>query len=595
MFQSFDESANPDQGPARLAALRRRMAEVGVNGFLVPRADAHQGEYVPERDARLSWLTGFTGSAGFAAILEESAGVFVDSRYRLQVREQVATEFTPVDWPETRLADWLISRLGRGKVGFDPWLHSLAEIRKLEGGLAGHNVELQRCDNLVDDIWPDQPAPPREPIETFPETVAGETAVAKIDRMSGILRADGHTAAILTLPDSICWLLNIRGSDIPRNPLVLCNAILYADGRVSLFVDPEKSANWHPVDGVSTFHPDQFTTTLASLSGPVTVDPGTVPVAVTDILEKAGCGVNEAGDPCIVAKARKNSAEITATREAHLRDGAAMCEFLCWLDGQDANSLSEIDVVKALEGYRRATNVLRDISFDTICGSGPNGAIVHYRVTEKTNRQLRNGELLLVDSGGQYVDGTTDITRTVALGAPPAEAISAFTRVLKGMIAISRLRWPAGLAGRDIDAFARAPLWAAGQDYGHGTGHGVGVFLCVHEGPQRLSRTGEVVLEPGMILSNEPGFYKEGAFGIRIENLIVTRQAAVPEGGNISELLEFETLTFVPIDLSLVDRNLLSADEVCWINRYHDDTRARIGPRLTDAAREWLDRATRPL
>lgn len=592
MFQSFDESSEPERGPERLAALRAQLSAHGLDGFLVPRADAHQGEYVPDRDARLAWLTGFTGSAGFAAILQAHAGVFVDSRYRLQVRQQVADDFTPVDWPETKLADWLTDTLGAGDVGFDPWLHSLSEIRSLENHLQGKNIKMVPTENLVEAIWADQPAAPAEPVEVYPDTLAGESSREKRQRMARILSDAGHRAAILTLPDSICWLLNIRGADIPRNPLVLCNAILFDDGRVTVYISPEKLGGWTPDAGVTTQPPGRFAEDLARMSGPVSVDAASVPMAVIRILEDAGLRIIEAGDPCIPAKARKSEAEIAATREAHLRDGAAMCEFLCWLDATPANQLTEIDVVTELERFRSATNQLRDISFDTICGSGPNGAIVHYRVTHKTNRKLREGELLLVDSGGQYVDGTTDITRTIALGAPPDAARAAFTRVLQGMIAISRLRWPAGLAGRDLDAFARAPLWAAGQDYGHGTGHGVGVFLCVHEGPQRLSRTGDVALVPGMILSNEPGFYKEGAFGIRIENLIVVEPAPDLPEATVSELLQFETLTYVPIDRRLIDVSRLTKPDRDWLNEYHAEVRRRIAPRLSEAARKWLDEVT---
>jgi Xaa-Pro aminopeptidase len=359
-----------------------------------------------------------------------------------------------------------------------------------------------------------------------PVDLAGESSPDKRARIAKILHDAGQTAAVLTLPDSISWLLNIRGSDIPKNPVVHAFAILHADGRVALYLNPEKVAHLGPDPGIDVHPPEAFDPALRALHGPVRVDKSTAPLAVSRILHDAGVEVAWGDDPCILPKARKNETELKATAEAHLRDGAAMVEFLAWLDREaPKGKLTEIDVVKALEGFRRATNALHDISFDTICGAGPNGAIVHYRVTDGTNRKVAPGELLLIDSGGQYVDGTTDITRTVAVGAATEEQRACFTRVLQGMIAISRARWPRGLAGRDLDALARAPLWMAGMDYDHGTGHGVGAFLCVHEGPQRLSRISEVPLEPGMILSNEPGYYREGAFGIRIENLIVVREA----------------------------------------------------------------------
>jgi Xaa-Pro aminopeptidase len=595
MFQSFEATTAPDQGPPRLKALRREMAADGLDGFLVPRADAHQGEYVAPRDDRLAWLTGFTGSAGFCAVLQELAGVFVDGRYRVQVKTQVAPEFTPVNWPETKLGPWLAEHLPHGgKVGFDPWLHTAQDIETVEKAVAGHGIHLAPVPNLVDRIWEDQPAPPVGPVMDHPVELAGESSPDKRARIAKLVHDAGQKAAVLTLPDSISWLLNIRGSDIPRNPVVHAFAILGADGRVGLFLDPGKIAHLGPDPGIDVHPPEAFEAALRALEGPVRVDKATAPLAVSRILHDAGIEIAWADDPCILPKARKNDTELKATAEAHLRDGAAMVEFLAWLDREaPKGKLTEIDVVKALEGFRRATNALHDISFDTICGAGPNGAIVHYRVTEATNRKVAPGELLLVDSGGQYVDGTTDITRTVAVGVATDEQRACFTRVLQGMIAISRVRWPRGLAGRDLDALARAALWMAGMDYDHGTGHGVGTFLCVHEGPQRLSRISDVPLEPGMILSNEPGYYREGAFGIRIENLIVVREA--PKLGDGRDQLCFETLTWVPIDRRLIDAGLLAPGERSWINRYHADVREKIGPRVSAQARVWLDAATRPI
>jgi Xaa-Pro aminopeptidase len=595
MFQSFEATTSPEQGPERLRALRRELAADGLDGFLVPRADAHQGEYVAPRDERLSWLTGFTGSAGFCAVLQEIAGVFVDGRYRVQVKAQVADDFTPVNWPETKLGPWLAEHLPHGgKVGFDPWLHTAGEIEGYEKALDGSGVHLAPVGNLVDRIWEDQPAPPSGKVSDQPVELAGESSRDKIARMAKGIHAAGQKAAVLTLPDSISWLLNIRGSDIPRNPVVHAFAILHDNGRVSLFLDPSKVADLGPDPLIDVAPPEAFEAALGGLHGPVRVDKTTAPLAVSRILAEAGIEVAWGDDPCILPKARKNEVELASTTEAHLRDGAAMVEFLAWLDQEAPKGrLTEIDVVTKLETVRRASNALHDISFETICGAGPNGAIVHYRVTEGTNRKVSPGELLLIDSGGQYVDGTTDITRTVAVGAATQEQRGCFTRVLQGMIAISRARWPRGLAGRDLDALARAPLWMAGMDYDHGTGHGVGVFLSVHEGPQRLSRISEVPLEPGMILSNEPGYYREGAFGIRIENLIVVREAE--KIADDRDQLCFETLTWVPIDRRLIDTALLSPGERSWINRYHADVRSRIGPRVGPEARAWLETVTRPI
>ena len=599
MFQTFDSHSSPDQGPPRLAALRAQLAEMGLDGCLVPRADAHQGEYVAGRDERLQWLTGFTGSAGFCIVLPKVAGVFIDGRYRTQVKAQVDLgHFTPVPWPETRPGDWIRDRQASGRIGFDPWLHTADEIAKLETALEGTGVTLCRFDrNPVDAIWSDQPPGPLGKVILHPDSLAGESHADKRARLGQDLRSSGQTAAVLTLPDSLCWLLNIRGADVPKNPVVHGFAILHADGRVDLFSAPAKyddTVRVHLGTDVALHAPDAFAQALARLTGPVRVDKTTAPLAVSDLLTAAGISVSWGDDPCKLPKARKNPTEIAATREAHLRDGAAMVEFLCWLDDQaPRGQLTEISVVQALEGFRRATNALHDISFDTISGAGPNGAIIHYRVTEETNRPIRQDELLLVDSGGQYPDGTTDITRTIAIGDPGDEAREAYTRVLQGLIAISRVRFPKGLAGRDIDALARYPLWLAGQDYDHGTGHGVGAFLSVHEGPQRISRLSEVPLDPGMILSNEPGYYREGAFGIRLENLIVVEPA--PALGDNRAQLAFETLTFAPFDRRLVLRDRLAPGERDWLNAYHAAVQDRLTARVSAVARDWLALACAPL
>ncbi len=599
MFQKFDSTATPEHGPARLAQLRVQMQEQGLAGFLVPRADAHQGEYVAPHDARLEWLTGFTGSAGFCIALLDVAGVFVDGRYRTQVKHQVDLgAYTPVDWPETQPAPWLRQHLTAGRVGFDPWLHTPAEIAKIEKGLAGSDITLAPCPNLIDRIWPDQPAPPTGTITPYPEALAGEAHGDKLTRLGATLRNQGQRAAVITLPDSIAWLLNVRGSDIPRNPIPHAFAILHDDGHCTLFADAAKvddALRAHLGDTVMIRPVAAFAPALRSLTGPVRVDHDSAPVWVLHQLDEAGVAHEAGQDPCVLPKATKTRAEIAATREAHLRDAAAMCEFLCWFDAQAPGTITEIDVATQLEGCRRASNELRDISFDTIAGTGPHGAIMHYRVTYDTNATLEEGQLIVLDSGGQYLDGTTDITRTLPVGQVGDEEKICFTRVLKGMIGISRLRFPRGLAGRDLDAIARYPLWVAGQDFNHGTGHGVGVYMCVHEGPQRLSRVSDVALQPGMILSNEPGYYREGAFGIRLENLIVVQEAPDLPGGDPRPMHDFETLTFVPIDRRLVLPALLSDEERDWLNAYHAECRDKIAPRLSEAARLWLMEATAPI
>ncbi|NEY91322.1 aminopeptidase P family protein [Tabrizicola oligotrophica] len=601
MFQTFESHANPAQGPARLAALREVLAAEGLAGFLVPRADVHQGEYVAARDERLQWLTGFTGSAGFAIVLGAVAGVFIDGRYRTQVKGQVDLgHFTPVSWPEVKPADWLRQNMTGGVVGFDPWLHTAEEIGKLEAGLQSSGITLRSCENMVDRIWTGQPEAPMGRAFAHPDALAGETSAAKRARLADGLRKAGQTAAVITLPDSLCWLLNIRGADVPRNPILHGHAILHDDARVSLFAEAAKfdeATRAHLGEHVTLRPVAAFVPALRTLQGTVRVDKATAPLAVSMELEEAGLTVAFADDPCRLPKACKNAGEINGMREAHLRDGAAVVEFLCWLDARLPQSgLTEIDVVKALEGFRRATNALHDISFDTICGAGPNGAIMHYRVTEQSNRVVAQNALLLVDSGAQYLDGTTDITRTVAVGDPGDYARACYTRVLQGTIAISRVRWPAGLAGRDLDPLARAPLWLAGQDFNHGTGHGVGAFLSVHEGPQRLSRISEVPLEPGMILSNEPGYYREGEFGIRLENLIVVETAPDLPGGDAErEQLRFETLTFAPFDRRLVVAAMLAPGERDWLNAYHAEVLDKLGARLSPAALAWCKAACAPL
>ena len=592
MFQTFDVTASPGAAPPRVALLRDWMATQRLDAFLVPRADAWQGENVAPGDERLARITGFTGSAGFAAILADRAAVFTDGRYTVQVTAQTDPDtFETVNWPATTLADWLPEALpAGGRVGFDPMLHTVREIATLRG-LDG--IEMVPSANGVDAIWTDRPAAPAAPMRIYPERLAGQTAAEKRARIGAAIAAAGAAEFVTNQPDAIAWLLNVRGGDIARMPVVQAFAVIHADGSVDLVCDPAKTAPVadHLGPQVRVVPAANLIPLLEGLSGPTGFDPAACPVAMHAALREP----REMDDPVALPKARKNAAEIAATREAHLRDGAAMVRFLHWLDTERAPGTTEIDVVRALEGFRRETNLLRDISFDTIAGSGPHGAIVHYRVNAETNRTLDADTVLLVDSGGQYEDGTTDVTRTIPLGTPPREIAHAFTRVLQGMIAVSRARFPKGVAGAHLDALARAPLWAEHRDYDHGTGHGVGVYLGVHEGPARISRTSRIPLEPGMILSNEPGYYRAGEYGIRIENLLVVTEAEPPEGGDDRTMRAFETLTFVPIDRRLVLLDLLSRDERDWLDAYHAEVVRRIGPRLDGAERDWLVRMCAPL
>lgn len=600
MFQDFRRRTTPATGAPRLAALRGAMAEAGVDAFLIPRADAHQGENVAPRDERLAWLTSFTGSAGMAVAARDHAAIFVDGRYRLQVRDQVDVGlFEPLRIPEDSLGDWLASALtGGGRVGFDPWLHTQGEIDRLAGVLEPRQVSLVRVANLIDTVWTDQPAPPAEPIVPHPEGFAGRSSAEKRTELAAGLVKRDLAAFVLTFPDSIAWLLNIRGSDIARTPVPLAFAILGADGRVSLFIDPAQAGpevRDHLGPEVIVAPRADFGPALGALEGRVGVDKARAPVWVADRLRDGGSEVVWETDPCLLPKARKTEAELAGARAAHLRDATVIADFLAWLDAAGPRGdLTEIDVVTKLESLRTATGALRDISFETICGAGPNGAIVHYRVTEESNRPVRPGDILLVDSGGQYPDGTTDITRTVAIGPVPEEAIRPFTLVLKGLIAVSRLRWPEGRTGRDIDVFARAALWQAGLDFDHGTGHGVGAYLGVHEGPQSLSGRGTEPLLPGMIVSVEPGYYREGAFGIRTENLAAVRTAEIPEGGE-RLMLGFETLTLVPIDRRLIDPGLLGPEDKAWLDAYHARVLAEVGPAVAPETARWLAAACAPI
>ncbi|CTQ51366.1 aminopeptidase P family protein [Jannaschia donghaensis] len=592
MFQTFDVTARPEAAAPRVAKLRDWMADQNLDAFLVPRADAHQGEYVAPRDERMAWISGFTGSAGFVVVLRDRAAVFTDGRYTVQVKAQTDSDvFETVNWPATGLADWLPDALpDGGRVGFDAMLHPVDQMKSLSD-LPG--IDFVPCANGVDAVWDDRPDAPAAPMTVYPEALAGRSAADKRADIAATLPGHGVDAVLTNAPEAVAWLLNIRGGDIARTPIPQCFAVLHADASVDLICDPPKSepVRDHLGPDVRICAPSDMPSLLAGLTGPVGYDAASCPVGLAEMLSEG----RAISDPFALPRAIKTDAEITATTEAHLRDAAAMVRFLRWLDQDCTPQTTEIDVVTALEGFRRETNQLRDISFETIAGSGPNGAIVHYRVNTETNRTLDTDSVLLVDSGGQYLDGTTDITRTIPLGQPPQDIARAFTRVLQGMIAVSRARFPVGVAGAHLDALARAPLWMEHRDYDHGTGHGVGVYLGVHDGPARISRASTVPLKAGMILSNEPGYYRPGEYGIRIENLIVCTPAPRPDGGDDRDMLRFETLTLVPIDRRLIQTDLLSGDERNWIDTYHATVAARIGPRVDGSDRTWLDNMCAPL
>ncbi len=602
MFQSFDTLADPTLGAARLASLRAEAARLGLTGFVVPRADEFQGEYVPPSAERLHWLTGFSGSAGVAAVLADRAALLVDGRYTLQAAHEIDTAaFDVVDIVATPLADWLATRLGAGdRLGFDPWLHTRAQTRRLLDAAAKAGAELVPvAENLVDRLWIDRPAPPTAPLSVQPLVHAGEAIETKIARIAAGLAEAGRDALLLTQPDSIAWVFNLRGRDVAHNPVPLAFAVLPATGRPTLFVAGPKidaAVAAHLAPHVDVAAPDALLPALDALgarAATVAIDPAWTPEILVRRLETADAVLAEGEDPVILPKAAKNTAEIDGARAAQRRDAVAMVRFLAWFDAE-GHATDEIACCERLEAFRADTGALLDLSFDTISGAGPNGAIVHYHATRATNRPIDRNSLFLLDSGGQYRDGTTDVTRTIAVGTPTPEMRRAFTLVLEGHVAVAAARFPVGTPGSALDTLARIALWKAGFDYDHGTGHGVGSYLSVHEGPQRIAKTGAVPLVPGMIVSNEPGYYRTDAFGIRIENLILVTPPERPDGGDRA-MLGFETLTLVPIDHRCIDLALLSPTARAWVDAYHARVAAEIGPLLDPETRAWLARATAPL
>ncbi len=602
-FQSFDDP-QPAQTGARVQALRAELAKRGLSGLILPRADRHQNEYVPPSEERLAWLTGFTGSAGTTVVLADKAALFVDGRYTLAARTQVDTSvFTIVPIADTSPERWLEQNLpSGGKLGYDPWLHTADGAERLGRACATAGATLVPVEpNPIDTIWSDRPAPPLGPVVLHDLRYAGEAANAKLDKIRaevGHLRAD---ALVISDPHAVAWTFNIRGSDVAHTPLPLAFAVVPKDGRPTLYIDSVKLSNAvrHKLEETAEVRePGAFIGDLQSLGAAhrnVRLDQATGADALSRIIGDAGGKLTRGLDPIAMMKAAKNPVEIAGARAAHVRDGAAVTRFLAWFDREALKGqLTEIGTVEALESFRRDTGLLKDVSFPSISGAGPDGAIVHYRVTRATDRKIAPNELFLIDSGGQYEDGTTDITRTVAVGKPTAEMRQRFTLVLKGHIGIARAVFPDGIAGAQLDPFARQALWAHGLDFDHGTGHGVGSYLSVHEGPARISKLGNTPLKRGMILSNEPGYYKAGEYGIRIENLVLVVEGKKVAGAE-KPLNAFETLTLAPIDRRLVDRKLLDAGEVAWLDAYHAEVARTLSPLVDDETRRWLADATRPL
>jgi Xaa-Pro aminopeptidase len=603
-FQSFEDRTERAASGARVAALRTELARRGLTGFVVPRSDRHQNEYVPASEERLAWLTGFTGSAGAAIVLMERAVLFVDGRYTLQVREQVDTSlFTIEHLVETPPDRWIETNLtSADRLGYDPWLHTVESAERLAKACAAAGATLVAVEpDLIDAIWRDRPAPPLGAVTLHDLRFAGEAAEEKLARIRAELAKLRADALVVSDPHAVAWAFNIRGADVAHTPLPLAFAVVPQAGRPALFVDGRKLSNdvRDRLEGLADVRePADFVQAVAALGQArktVRLDQATAADALARLVITHGGKVARGACPIALMKAVKNQVEISGARAAHIRDGAAVTRFLAWFDREAAHgTLTEIDAVAALESFRRDTGQLKDISFPTISGAGPDGAIVHYRVTSKTNRGIVPGELFLIDSGGQYQDGTTDITRTVAVGEPTAEMRERFTRVLKGHIAIARAVFPDGTTGAQLDSFARQFLWAQGLDFDHGTGHGVGSYLSVHEGPARISKLGTTALRRGMILSNEPGYYKAGAYGIRIENLVLVGEAAAVPGAE-KPLNAFETLTLAPIDRRLIVANMLTPEETEWLDGYHARVAQTLSPLVDAETRAWLAAATRPL
>ena len=604
MRQSFDETTDPSFGPRHTPLIRAAMARQALDGFLIPHEDEHQNEYLPAANDRLAWATGFTGSAGAAVIFKDTAAVFVDGRYTLRVRKQVDEGLFEIrDLVDGGVPAYLTDAAKAGwSIGYDARLHSPEALERLRDAAAKAGATLKAVDsNPLDEAWGAQrPGQPQAAVVPHPLEFAGEDSAAKRTRIGEALAELGADAAVLTAPATIAWLFNVRGGDVIRSPLPLGQAILDKDGSARLFLDPAKITADLPAwlgNGVRLEAPDALPAALAEQQGrKVLVDPALTSAWYFEALTDAGAQVVRGADPAALPRACKNDVEIAGTRRAHVRDGAALTQFLHWIATEAQVSFpDELTIVAKLEGFREATGVLKDLSFDTIAGAGPNGAVVHYRPTTRSNRRVEAGSLLLVDSGAQYLDGTTDVTRTLAIGEPTDEMKRRFTLVLKGHLALARVRFPEGTTGSALDALARAPLWSAGLDFDHGTGHGVGSYLGVHEGPQRISKApSSVPLQPGMIVSNEPGYYKTGAYGIRIETLqFVTPAAPLHDGER--PMLGFETLTLAPIDRRCIARDLLTDEERAQLDAYHARVLAQIGPLVEADVRLWLEGACAPI
>ncbi len=606
MFQTFDVKTDKSWAREHLPPLRIELAKQNLDGFYIPHADEYQNEYLPACGERLAWVTGFSGSAGTAIVLRDKAAIFVDGRYTVQVREQVDETLLEIKHITTEPPlDWLAKNLAQDSLfGYDPWLHTISQVEALQKACAKVNATLVPCKiNPIDTCWDNQPEQPITLVVPHAIDYAGSTSEEKRLKIGKILKHRGSEAVVLSKPESIAWLLNIRGQDVTHTPLPLSRAIAFSDGSVQFFVNPEKlteDLKRHFGNAIAVQPEDKFGEALIALGHDkktTELDPENSPAWVLDRLNEGEAAIEFKSDPCVLPRACKNKVEQEGARQAHLRDGAAITRFLAWISVEGPNeTLDEISAAKKLESFRTETNELKDLSFQTISAAGPNAALPHYSVTTKSNLPIKNNSIYLVDSGGQYCDGTTDITRTIAIGTPTKEMRDRFTYVLKGHIAIATARFPEGTAGGQLDVLARIALWKAGLNFDHGTGHGVGSYLGVHEGPQAIApgpRGIAAALREGMIISNEPGYYKEGEYGIRIENLVIVT-APVDIGGD-RPMHRFETITLAPIDLNLVEVSLLLDEEKRWLNAYHKNVQAKLSPLVDEQTRQWLAQATKEI
>lgn len=585
--------------------VRRVLEGQGLGGFIIPRTDEFQGEYIPACAERLKWLTGFTGSAGTAVVLADRAVALSDGRYTLQLRQQVdAGVFECEDSTKISPEQWIVKNASPGsRIGYDPRLHTSADLKRWQAAVKGSSIEfVPVSDNLIDAVWRDRPPSNLTPVEIFPEEIAGRSAADKRAGIAAAITKAGAYAAIIASPESVAWMLNVRARDVPHTPLPLSYMAVHADGTVDWFIDPARigpdvmKSLGSSVHVRPTADLGPVLTALgaaAKAAGkPVLADPQRTPLHLTRLIEATGAAVQEGEDPCLIPRACKNQFEQDAIIRAHIRDGVAVTRFLHWLSREaPRGALTELSVEEKLCEFRRADPHYRDDSFSTIAGWAGHGAIVHYRATAATNATIKPPGILLIDSGAQYDDGTTDITRTVTLGDPVPEVRENFTRVLKGHIAVATARIPEGTTGVAVDAFARRALWDAGLDYDHGTGHGVGCYLSVHEPAASISKKGMTPFRAGMLISNEPGYYKEGAYGIRIENLVLVRAAKDTQ----AKMLEFETVTLAPIDRRLIVPELLEARERAWIDAYHERVYQTLSPHLEPDVARWLRQETLPL